>query len=660
MQLFLYAIVVVLVGGFLAFLFGKWRQVSNFFGAFSCLVAAALTLKPIYAVLMLEQVLEPISFVLPLSQATIVLDSVSAFFTLPVVVLGSISALFASATSSPRNEQYPGAYWFFYNLLMGGMLTLLCSSNAVLFIMAWEVMSIAAFFLIAHRDEHNTTRNAAWRFLIASHIGTAAIFFLFAILSNASGGYEFSTFVNAPLAVSLSSAVFFLALFGFGVKVGLFPLHVWLPDSYTFAESHVSAVLSGAMSKMGFYGLIRVIMFLPTHLESWGWTLLIGGVVTGVFAMAMALTQLDLKKVISYSSMENAGIIMIALGTGLLANLWGYPIIALSAFIGAFLHVLNHAVCKGLLFLCAGSVFFATGTRKIEQMGGIGKSMPFIATLFGIGSVAIAGLPPFNSFLSEILIFLAGLKAATLTTPKALLLATVVLMGLGLIGGLAVACFARLFGLTFLGAQRSNRQLNLKNIKPTVNITLFTLALLILVISLGAPVLLTPIYKVVTQVVAPTGKTFSLEHLQVLMTPVKVVAKISAFLLILTCLVTLIKRKFFSKGEETSLTWDCGFLEPTSRIQYTASSFAQPANEALIAMNNYQVKTDPIVGLFPERGNLRTYSDDFAEKSLFKPLFYKINKHLIIFRGLQHGKLHLYICYIAVTLLLLLIWKVVL
>lgn len=660
MQLFLCAIIVVFIGGFLAFILGKWRQASNFFGALSCLAAAVLTLKPLYAVLIAQQTLDPISFPLPLSQATIALDAVSAFFALPVVVLGSISALFAAATSNPRNEQYPGAYWFFYNLLMAGMLTLLCSSNAVLFIMAWEIMSVAAFFLIAHRDEHNTTRNAAWRFLIASHIGTAAIFFLFAILANASGGYEFSNFVNAPLAASLPSVVFFLALFGFGVKVGLFPLHVWLPDSYTFAESHVSAVLSGAMSKMGFYGLIRVFMFLPTHLESWGWTLLLGGVVTGVFAMVMALTQLDLKKVISYSSMENAGIIMIALGAGLLANLWDNPLIALAAFMGAFLHVLNHAVCKGLLFLCAGSVYFAIGTRKLEQMGGIAKAMPFTATLFGIGSVAIAGLPPFNSFVSEILIFLAGLKAATLTTPKALLLATVVLMGLGLIGGLAVACFARLFGLTFLGAQRSNRQLNLKNLKPTVNFALLTLAILILAISLGAPTLLAHIYTVVSQVVAPTGKAFTPEHLQTLLLPIGTVTKISAYLIILICLLTLVKRKFFSKGEETSLTWDCGFAAPNPRIQYTASSFAQPANEAFIAMNNYQVKGEPVAGLFPKKGSLKTYSDDFAEKSLFKPLFYLVNKYLILFRGLQHGKLHLYICYIAVTLLALLIWKVVL
>jgi hydrogenase-4 component B len=660
MQLFLYAIMVVFLGGFLAFILGKWRRTSNFFGAFSCLLAALLTLKPLYAVLIAQQTLDPISFALPLSQATITLDSVSAFFALPVVVLGSISAFFAAATSNPRNEQYPGAYWFFYNLLMAGMLTLLCTSNAVLFIMAWEIMSVAAFFLIAHRDEHNTTRNAAWRFLIASHIGTAAIFFLFAILSTASGSYDFAAFANAPLATSLPSVVFFLALFGFGVKVGIFPLHIWLPESYTFAESHVSAVLSGAMSKMGFYGLIRVMMFLPNHLESWGWALLLGGVVTGIFAMAMALTQIDLKKVISYSSMENAGIIMIALGAGLLANLWGAPIIALAAFIGAFLHVLNHAVCKGLLFLCAGSVYFATGTRNIEQMGGIAKAMPFTATLFGIGSMAIAGLPPFNSFISEILIFLAGLKAATLTEPKALLMATVVLMGLGLIGGLAVACFARLFGLTFLGAQRSNRQLNLKSIKPLVNFALFTLALMILAIALAAPTLLTPIYRVVVQVVAPTGSSFTLEHLQTLMGPIKTVSTISAYLIILTCLLTLVKRKFFSKGEETSLTWDCGFLAPTPRIQYTASSFAQPANEAFIAMNNYQVKGEPVAGLFPKKGSLKTHSEDFAEKSLFQPMFYGVNKYLIMFRGLQHGKLHLYVCYIAVTLLVLLLWKVVL
>ncbi|OQB49597.1 MAG: Hydrogenase-4 component B [bacterium ADurb.Bin157] len=660
MDLFLSAVVAIFVGGIIALFTGKWRGVSNFFGAFSCFLGTIFALKPIYDVLIANKTLEAITIALPICSASVSLDKISAFFALPIVILGFISAYFAAVTVNPRNEQHPGAYWFFYNLLIAGMLSLVASSNAVLFIMSWEIMSVAAYFLIAHRVEMNTARNAAWQFLVASHIGTTGIFFLFAILASAAGGFQFETFHSSALAEGSAAVIFFLALFGFGVKVGFFPLHIWMPDSYTFAESHVSAVLSGAMSKMGFYGLIRVLTFLPVHAELWGWVLLFGGLITGIYALVIALVKLDLKKVISYSSMENAGIILMAIGTGILANRWNQPLIAFTAFSGALLHIFNHALCKGLLFLCAGSVYFATGTRRQEQMGGIGKSMPVTATAFGIASIAISGLPPFNNFISEFLIFMSGLKAASLSTPKSLLLSAAVLLGLGLIGGLAAALFTRSFGLVFLGTPRTNRRLNTKNIKSDVNFTLIILSAAIIAASIFAPMLISPFAGVVSEIVKPLGITYDPAYIATISAPVKTISLFSLAVILITCIAVFIKSKFLDKNQRSDApTWDCGFLKGTPRIQYTSSSFSEPANEVFVSVNRLHIRGEKIKELFPAKSSFHTEATDSAEKHLFIPAFNIINKFLIMFRGFQHGKLHLYIFYIAVTLLALLIWKVV-
>ncbi|MDD3145653.1 MAG: proton-conducting transporter membrane subunit, partial [Candidatus Riflebacteria bacterium] len=542
MQHYLMAIVIISSGGALAWLTGKLRTMSAVIATVSCLAGGALALMTALQSLLNGNSTTSYILNLPLGQATLKIDQVSAFFSLPVIFLGTLAAVYAASTCH-RDKYEGGGYWFFYNLLIASMLLLLASGNAILFLMAWEIMSLAAFFLITHRDEIASARNAGWRFFVASHIGTAGLFVLFALLSSSSGSYEFSQFAHAPITFGSASIIFFLALFGFGVKVGLLPLHVWLPDSYTFADAHVSAVLSGAMSKMGFYGLIRVLMFLPKPEESWGWAMAIGGLLTGIFALITALAQHDLKKVISYSSMENAGIILMALGCAVLANIWKQPAMAFAATAGALMHILNHAVCKGLLFLGSGAVYFGTGTRKLEAMGGLAKSMPYTAVAFGIGSAAISGLPPFNNFVSEFLIFLAGLKAATLGNSSALLLAGIILAGLGLIGGLAVACFARTFGLVFLGASRSDKKIEPLEIQPLVRIPLAILVFLIFATSLLSPWILLPVTRVAADIGSASGMLFSPDDVLASAMPMHAIAIFSLALLALVMVSYLIKMK---------------------------------------------------------------------------------------------------------------------
>jgi len=659
MQQFLTAILVITCGGLLAWLTGRLKTLSAAIGTGSCIGGGLLALIPAAEILMSGGQTPDIVLNLPLGAATLRLDAVSAFFSLPVIFLGALSAIYAAATCH-HDKHECGGYWFFYCLLMASMLFLTASANAVLFLMAWEIMSVAAFFLIIHRDEIASARNAAWRFLVASHVGTAGLFIMFAVLSTNCGSFEFASFIRTSVSAETASMVFFLALFGFGVKVGLLPLHVWMPDSYAFADAHVSAVLSGAMSKMGFYGLVRVLMFLPVHSASWGWALAFGGLLTGVFALITALAQHDLKKVIAYSSMENAGIIMMGLGCAVLAGVWKVPSLAFAALAGSLLHVLNHAACKGLLFLGSGAVYFGTGTRKLEAMGGLAKTMPYTALFFGIGAAAISGLPPFNSFISEFMIFLAGLQAARLGTSPALLLAGVLLAGLGLIGGLAMATFSRTFGLVFLGASRSDKKVEPRESGWLARLPMAILVLAIFLLSLLSPFILIPVTRVASMIASASGTAFTDESALLNIQPVTITAAVTFFLSLFVMLFWQIRSRFFSNGDvDSRCTWDCGFAAPDSRIQYTSSSFSQPVSEVFSSIVKPYRHGEKVAGFFPEHASFRTDAPDSLLRYLYMPLFGLIDRAMVPLRALQHGRLHLYICYLAVVLLILLIWKVV-
>jgi len=659
MQHYLMAIVVIVVGGLTAWFTGRLRPLSAAAGMVSCVVGAVMAFVPVVQTLIYGIDAGLYQLNLPLGLATLRLDHVSAFFSLPVLILGAISAVYAAAINyHDRNES--GSYWFFYNLLFATMLLLVVSANAAVFLMAWEIMSVAAFFLIIHRDEIASARMAGWRFLVASHIGTAALFLLFAMLSAGSGSFEFASFTAAKIPSGSASVIFFLALFGFGVKVGMLALHVWLPDSYTYADAHVSALLSGAMSKMGFYGLVRVMMFLADYQSAWGWALLTAGLLTGVYALIMALAQQDMKKVIAYSSMENAGIILMGLGCGVLAGVWKQPVLAFAAFAGAFLHIFNHSVCKGLLFLGSGAIYYGVGTRKLELMGGLARKMPFTAVTFGIGAAAIAGLPPFNNFYSEFMIFLAGLQAAKAGSAAALLLSGTILAGLGLIGGLAMACFARTFGLFFLGASRNEKRNAPEEVNTFVKIPLGILVFIIFASSLAAPWLLYPVGKVVAAIGAPAGLVFSAADVLVVAGPVRSIMGFSLCLILLAVSGWLLKCRFFSAGDVYGrCTWDCGFAAPDARIQYTSSSFSQPVVEVFSSVARPFRHGEPVSGLFPQKASFRTETQDSLLRYLHFPLFGLINRGMVPLRKLQHGRLHLYICYIAIVLLVLLLWKVV-
>ena len=305
-----------------------------------------------------------------------------------------------------------GAYWFFFNGLAASMAMVAVAANGVLFLICWEVMALCSFFLVTFESEEESVQRAGWTYLVATHIGTAFLLVLFLMLGRQAGGgsLDFDTFLAARGHMGAAADVLFLlALVGFGAKAGFVPFHIWLPEAHPAAPSPVSAVMSGVMLKTGIYGILRTLTFLGAPHLWWGWLLIATGLVSGIFGVLMALAQHDLKRLLAYHSVENIGIIALGLGLGVLGVAWRLPALAVLGFAGGLLHVVNHALFKGLLFMGAGSVQHATGTREIDLLGGLIKRMPWTGRTFLIGAVAICGLPPLNGFVSELLIYTGGL-----------------------------------------------------------------------------------------------------------------------------------------------------------------------------------------------------------------------------------------------------------
>jgi len=578
-------------------------------------------------------------------------DALAAFFLLPIFVLSALAAVYgAQYLLTWRGRKSLGAAWLFYNLLVASMVLVVLAHNGVLFLLAWETMALSSYFLVTFEDEQDTVRHAGWTYLVASHLGTAFLLVLFVLLGR-GGSLDFDHFSSAN-----AGALFLLALVGFGTKAGFMPLHVWLPEAHPAAPSHVSALMSGVMIKMGIYGLLRTLTFLGPPPPWWGRLLIAIGLTSGVFGVLLALAQHDLKRLLAYHSVENIGIIALGLGVGLLGVSGGSSALIVLGFGGALLHVLNHALFKGLLFLGAGSVLHGAGTREIDHLGGLAKRMPWTATTFLVGAVAISGLPPLNGFVSEFLIYLGAVNGVTQHAPGAVpLLATIA--GLALIGGLATACFTKAFGVVFLGQPRSEHAAHAHEAGAAMRWPMALLAAGCVLIGFCAPLALRPLAGMLHLVSGLAPPVIS-EQLAGAAGPLRfLVAGSVVFLALVAALAWLRHRLLAGRTVAQSVTWDCGYAQPSARMQYTASSFAQPLMTLFAPLLRTRRTLAAPEGYFPRAASLTTATPDAARVALYEPAFSGVAWVLARLRWLQHGRIQLYVLYIALTLLVLLVWK---
>lgn len=581
-------------------------------------------------------------------------DALSAFFLLPIFVVCALAAVYGAEYLIPfRRQKLLGPTWLFYNVLIASMVLVVVARNAILFLMAWECMALASFFLVTFEDEQERVRRAGWVYLVASHLGTACLLALFVLLGRATGSLDFDRLGAASAPAGL---LFALAVAGFGTKAGFMPLHIWLPEAHPAAPSHVSAVMSGVMIKTGIYGLIRTLTLLGPPPAWWGWVLCGIGLTSGILGVLFALAQHDLKRLLAYSSVENIGIVAFGLGLGVVGISAGSGPLAVLGFTGALLHVLNHALFKGMLFLAAGAVAHATGTREIDHLGGLFKPLPSTGLSFLIGAVAISGLPPLNGFVSEFLIYLGAFRGVIGGGGAAVVVVLGVIVALALIGGLAVACFTKAFGIVFLGEPRSHHAARAHEPGPAMRIPMLLLAAACVVIGALAPA---AVWWMAPAVGRATGLPveFVRRGLATATGPLTVLTVMAAVLVVMTALLVGLRHWLLSgRRVETSCTWDCGYARPGPRMQYTASSFAQPLTDLYRPALQVQRRVAFPAGLFPHQGSFSSETPDLCTARIYRPLFSAIDRGLTALRWLQHGEVHWYILYIALTLLALVIW----
>ncbi len=579
------------------------------------------------------------------------LDPLAALFILPLCLVVGGGALYGLGYWPQRDHPGNGQrFRLFYGLLGAAMLLVLAADNSLLFLFAWEVMAIAAFFLVTTEQERSEARRAGFIYLVSTHAGALALFAMFVILAQEAGSLHFPA--AASLAGSSATLIFLLGLFGFGFKAGLMPLHIWLPIAHAAAPSHASALLSGIVLKTGIYGLLRLTSFFAVIPAWWGWTLLLLGIVSGILGVALALAQHDLKRLLAYHSVENIGIIAIGIGLALLGRSFGIAELALLGIAGALLHVVNHGLFKSLLFFSAGAVVHATGTREIDHYGGLLRRQPWTAVCFLGGAVAICGLPPFNGFVSEWLIYLAAfgtIRGDGLTLRLAVLAAP----ALALIGGLALACFVKVFGVAFLGEPRTPAAAGVDHdAAPSMRGPMLLLLLACAWIGL-LPGTLAPLLQQAAVSWAPMAGG---ANLAAPLAPLPLVGAAGWGLLLLLGLLGWWLQRRTRNAPRNVSTWGCGYLAPTPRMQYTASSFA----DFLVSQFRFGLWTErhggKVRGLYPLAGEFASHTPDAVLDRVLLPGFRGLARWSSWLRArVQNGLIPTYLLYVALTLLLLLV-----
>ena len=580
------------------------------------------------------------------------LDALSAVFLLPAFLLGGCGLLYG--TGYWPHTRLPGSStWIrtFYPLLLASIALLLTADNGTVFLIGWEIMAMCSYLLVVTEWRQGEVQQPGFIYLAVTHAATLALFGMFALLG------EETCLSTMPAAGSLSvaatpfaHAIFLLALFGFGCKAGIMPLHIWLPGAHAAAPSHVSALMSGIVIKTGIYGLLRVTSFFQVPAPWWGWLILGLGVVSGIIGVTFAIAQHDIKRLLAYHSIENIGIILIGAGSAMLGRYYNLPAIAALGMAGALLHVINHGLFKGLLFLSAGSMIHATGTRQMAAYGGLARTMPFTALFFLGGAIAICGLPPLNGFVSEWLIYL-GLLQAGLTITGPLLGILLAVPALAVIGGLALLCFAKVFGLSFLGTPRTARAAAHEAPAPMIAAMGLLLAAC-LWIGLAPATVLPLLSGGVSQWL---GKANQESVALAVLAPAGYISGGAMLLLFCLTLLLLLTRRGRKKVIPPVTTWGCGFSNPLPRAQYTTSSFA----EMITTLFNWSLRTrfhqeDP-TGFFPAKGSFSSHTPDGVLDILLLPGCHALAGIATRLRRTIHqGIIGIYLLYTALTLCVLL------
>jgi formate hydrogenlyase subunit 3/multisubunit Na+/H+ antiporter MnhD subunit len=588
------------------------------------------------------------------------LDSLTAFFLAVINLGGAAASLYAVGYG--RHEQAPGRILPFFPLFLAGMNLVVVADDAFTFLVAWEFMSLASWAMVmAHHHERRNTE-AGYLYLIMASFGTLSLILAFGVLAGVEGGYAFAEMRTNRLSPERTAIVLALLMLGAGSKAGLFPLHVWLPLAHPAAPSHVSALMSGVMTKVAVYSVIRILFdLLGTPAWWWGAVILTVGGITAVIGVLYALMQHDLKRLLAYHTVENIGIIFVGLGLALAFRANGMAAAAALALVAALFHVFNHAVFKSLLFFGSGAVLAATGQRDMEHLGGLIHRMPVTAATFLIGAAAISALPPLNGFVSEWLIFQAILVSPELPQWTLKFLVPAVGAGLALAAALAATCFVKAFGITFLGRPRRAAAAAAREVDRWSLAAMAGLAFLCVFAGI-VPGLIVDALATVGALLA--GNRLPDQATLPWLTLVPIAEERSsyngllvfAFITVSAVLAVALVRLVAAHGTRRAAAWDCGFPEASPETQYTAGSFAQPIRRvfgSVVFGAREAVRMPPPGALRP--AVLRVRLRDFAWLWLYLPVAAAIDTVSGRMNGLQFLTIRRYLGLVFGVMVLLLV-----
>jgi formate hydrogenlyase subunit 3/multisubunit Na+/H+ antiporter MnhD subunit len=604
-------------------------------------------------------------WLLPLGGLALELDPVGGLFVALVGIVTVPASVYAIGYAGAERR---GA--LAYLVFVAAMLAVPLAGSVMTFALAWELMSLASYALVldgarAGREAAASTR-AAWAYALMTHAGLACLLSGMLLMTAWTGSASFADWTaRAPgLEPAARSLAWALLALGFAAKAGAVPLHVWLPLAHPAAPSHVSALMSGVMIKLGVYGLLRASFgWLGPAVPWWGTALLLVGAASAVVGVLYAVVDRDLKRLLAFSSIENIGIVLIGAGAAVAFAAAAVPSLALLALAAALYHVVNHAAFKSLLFMAAGGVLHGTGTRDMEALGGLIKRQPWTAACFLVGAVAIAGLPPLNGFVSEWLTFQALLQNTQLSEPVVNLVFALAIAGLALAAGLAVACFVKAFGITFLALPRSAAAARAHEVAPSMRLAMCVVAAGCLALALGASSVVPALARVAATLVpgpAPVGigpwLTLRVSRdFASLSLPAVALALVVATALPLVLLAVLRARPRPRLDE----TWGCGRLLQTARMEYTAIAFANPFTRIFDffyrPVRTLDVDAHPESRFFVRRMRYENATRFVVDEWLYFPLARALRAAARRAAVVQSGSPNLYLAYVLVALLLLLV-----
>jgi len=602
------------------------------------------------------------AFFQPLGGLSVRLDPLGAFFVIVVALTGAPASLYAIGYLRHLDGSIRGRTMHaLFNVFLASMCLVPAADNVATFLFAWEVMALSSYLLVVSEPGQEGATAAGLWYAVMTHAGFLALLAAFLTLGQA-GSLEFGAMRagGATLPAAAQAIVFLLAVAGFGSKAGLVPLHVWLPRAHPAAPSHVSALMSAAMVKLGVYGLVRVLFdFMPPLSPWWGGTLLALGVVTALTGVLYSVAETHLKRVLAYSTVENLGLVFVALGFAVLMRGYGNGVLAAMGLVVALLHTLNHAVFKGLLFLAAGAVVHGARASSLEAFGGLIKRMPQTAVLCLVGVLALAAVPPLNGFTSEWLTFQLLIAGARYTAPTLAITLPAALAAVALVAGLAAVSAVRLFGITFLALPRTDGARNAHEAPGIMRAAMVLPAVACLVLGLFPTFALTQLTAVVAELGFPMGQfdaglSLALPLIGSRLWPIGIAGLVAA------ASVAAAAASWIGRGRVVvGPAWNCGRIAQSPRAEYTAAAFAEPLKRVFTGFyrptHEVSVEVHPVSRYFVRAISLRTDLVPWMEQAMYSPLVRAARLISTQVSRMHTGSIHLYLALLPAALVVLLL-----